>query len=371
MIKVVRSLLPIGLLLGGLSANGQDVSVVTGLEPSLSEISGILTLNERLIGFTDSGGSPHLYEIDTLSGTVSRSVHILNTANIDWEAICSDGTYIFIGDIGNNNGNRDDLSVYRISIEDYLATPNDTVSAEVIEFVYADQTDFSSSPFATNFDAEAMVAVADSLYIFSKNWLDSESTIYALPKEPGSYIAGRGQNIPSNGLVTDADYDSATQTVILVGHSFLLQPFVVLLSDFAGSTIAPEAVNRISFQGSSGYSTQVEGIQMLSSQTFFATAEEGFNGSAALYRVRFSSLSLLQAEPNDQGYIYPNPTSGDLKLSNKNVARVEIYASSGQLVNTFPSEDIMLDSFESGTYIMKEFSRKGELIITERLVIRR
>ena len=36
-----------------------------------------------------------------------------NIKNTDWEEISQDKDFIYIGDIGNNSGNRDDLKIYR------------------------------------------------------------------------------------------------------------------------------------------------------------------------------------------------------------------------------------------------------------------
>jgi len=74
--------------------------------------------------------------------------------------------YIYIGDFGNNAGTRTDLKVYRVDISDYFT--NDTVNAEIIHFTYADQTNFSNQIYAHNFDAEALISIGDSLYIFTK-----------------------------------------------------------------------------------------------------------------------------------------------------------------------------------------------------------
>ncbi len=92
-----------------------------------------------MITHNDSGGEPKLYEVDTLTGNVTREVLIQNATNKDWEDICHDETYIYIGDFGNNNNYRTDLKIYRITIEDYLN--RDTVEADVIAFNYQDQTE--------------------------------------------------------------------------------------------------------------------------------------------------------------------------------------------------------------------------------------
>jgi hypothetical protein len=65
--------------------------------------------NNNIITHNDSGGQANLYEINASTGAVLRTVAITNATNVDWEDIAQDALYIYIGDIGNNFGNRTDL----------------------------------------------------------------------------------------------------------------------------------------------------------------------------------------------------------------------------------------------------------------------
>ena len=154
------------------AAISQTVHVTeqTDLSGDVNESSGLLLLEDRLITHNDSGDDPTLYELNTENGTVIRTVTVANASSVDWEDICADETYIYIGDFGNNSGSREDLAIFRVAIDDYLTTSNDTVFADTIAFNYADQTSFDPAPLATNYDAEAMIAYNDSIYLFTKNW---------------------------------------------------------------------------------------------------------------------------------------------------------------------------------------------------------
>jgi len=146
----------------------QIVSPVSELADEINETSGLIFLENKIITHNDSGDGPMLYEIDSINGQISRKVVIENAINTDWEDICYDDEYIYIGDFGNNYGNRTDLKVYKISRGDYFN--NDTVTAAVIKFSYKEQIDFSEQLLETNFDAESILSIDDSLYIFSKNY---------------------------------------------------------------------------------------------------------------------------------------------------------------------------------------------------------
>ena len=139
------------------------------LPVNLSESSGAIFFNNRLVTHNDSGGENKLYELDTNSGLVTREITITNASNIDWEDITQDDSSIYNGDIGNNvSGNRTDLKIYKINKSDYLSS--ETVNAQTIAFSYSDQTDFTpKTANSTESDAEALVSFdATNLILFCK-----------------------------------------------------------------------------------------------------------------------------------------------------------------------------------------------------------
>ena len=114
----MNNILLISLFLYSAIGLSQSVTVVSVLESTVDESSGLLFLGGRLITHNDSGGEASLYEIDPPTGTVIRTVQIQGAANRDWEDIAMDDTYIYIGDFGNNSGTRRDLRIYRVGISD-------------------------------------------------------------------------------------------------------------------------------------------------------------------------------------------------------------------------------------------------------------
>lgn len=152
------------------------------LPATVRESSGLLLWNGLLWTHNDSGGSPDLYALDPDGATVvQRVVRVRNASNVDWEDITHDGEYGYIGDFGNNNGNRTDLKVYRFLLEEL---EGDTVNAEAIMFSYPDQSDFTPRPQNNNFDAEAMIVLDDSLYIFLKTGPTNAPKYMYCPKLP-------------------------------------------------------------------------------------------------------------------------------------------------------------------------------------------
>jgi len=199
-----------------LSDASSPISRLAELPKTLSESSGIVVIDGRYFTHNDSGGEVALYEIDT-NGTIVRTIPLTNATNIDWEDLAQDREALYIGDIGNNDGSRRDLKIYKIDKEALLK--EESVEAEVISFGYEDQQDFSSRTYATAFDAEALFATEERLMIMTKNWRDKTLRLYALPKTPGNYKAELITEKKIDFLITSADYDSASDLLAVTGYS--------------------------------------------------------------------------------------------------------------------------------------------------------
>ena len=289
----------------------QTITTLARLPLEVEETSGIIFLNSRLITHNDSGDDPMLYEIDTSTGLVLRRVIIDNAEHVDWEDICHDSEFIYIGDIGNNSGSRQDLKIYKIRVDEYIAS--DTVSAEIIEYAYADQVNFTPAQNATNFDAETLISIGDSLYIITKNWLNFQSNIYGLPKVPGVYEIERIDSVNTSGLITGGLYDEVNQKIVL--SAYVLAPFVLELTDFSINEFAKSKIKRYDF--SPDGSIQIEGIAQLGNNEYYLTAEENLTGPASLYVLNADLMSATNAQDYEEVFIYPNPTLEMVHMSSK------------------------------------------------------
>jgi hypothetical protein len=202
------------------------------LPKGLAENSGMIYWNNKIWIHNDGGNDPSLFEMDT-TGKVTRRIKISNVLNTDWEDIAQDDKYIYIGDFGNNEtGIRKNLRIIRVPKKSLQDTT--VVKGELIQFSYADQTDFTSPGSGkTDFDCEAMIVVDGKIYLFTKQWTSAGTVLYELPTEPGTHVAQNKGRLQSNGLITAADYDPATKIVVLVGYGVpLLNRFIYLLYDY-------------------------------------------------------------------------------------------------------------------------------------------
>jgi hypothetical protein len=229
--------------------------------PAVSENSGIEWVNGNLYTFGDSGNPPNIFEIDTVTGNIKQTIKVTNYENTDWEDMTADADYIYVGDFGNNDGLRKDLRVLKIAKSQFINDTNTNVSvtAEAINFSYADQTSFEKDK-NTNFDCEAFLTLGDSLYLFTKDRGDFKTRIYRLPKVPGTYKVDSYTNYNVNGKITGADYNPTTKEVVLIGYmNGSKNSFVWYLNNFRGADFFSGNKHRLEI-GNSTTTWQTEGI---------------------------------------------------------------------------------------------------------------
>ena len=235
------------------------------------ETSGLIYFKGKLITHNDSGKLPQLYEVDTLTLEVTRTVSVSNASNVDWEDMAQDNDYIYIGDFGNYTGTREDLTVYRISKSEYEAS--DRVVAERIDFSYEDQNDFSET-LNSIWDAEAMIALDNHLVIFTRQWENNQTIAYSIPKQIGNVVAKNLGTYDVNGVVTGATFNELSKIVYLLGYSQQLQPFVVRIENFSETT--GFTGNEQKTMLNVGFA-QTEGITHVGVNRYFVSSEEFVN----------------------------------------------------------------------------------------------
>jgi hypothetical protein len=261
------------------------IKMVRSLPLELRETSGLIFWNNALWTHNDSGGEPVIYKFDTLTGKVLQRVTLVNARNIDWEEIAQDDTCIYIGDFGNNLGNRKDLKIYIVSKTDIPYNKDGEVTASVINFSYADQQNFDPANRSNDYDCEAMVAYGDSLYLFTKNWANQQSRLYALPKAPGTYSVFPGDTLAADGLITGADLSPSGNELVLCGYKNY-SPILWLLFDFRNGSYFKGNKRLIKFSGMTG--TQTEGAAFLRESEVVISSEKTTVSPAGLFKINIS-----------------------------------------------------------------------------------
>jgi hypothetical protein len=264
------------------AANGNGVTLKSLLPAVLKESSGLCYTDGNLWTFGDSGNPPDLYKIDTATGAVLQTVAITNYPNVDWEDITADSTFIYVGDFGNNYGDRKDLKILRIRKADLATTTsNIEVTAEAINFSYNDQTDFTSNG-NTNFDCEAVIIVHGYLYLFSKDRGDLKTRCYQVSAIPGNYQLTPISTFDSQGKITAAAYNPQTKEIALLGYmNNKIQSFIWLLNGYATNQFFNGTVKRINIGTQADW--QTEGLDYISPDRLFISCESSASHGASLY----------------------------------------------------------------------------------------
>ncbi|MFN3529281.1 MAG: hypothetical protein ACK417_05110 [Bacteroidia bacterium] len=156
-------------------------------EVNLSEASGIAfsrVNSGKLWAHNDSGHPNTLFLIDTATAEIVASYNVLGTVNIDWEDMevaygpIPGRSYIYVGDIGDNNERRPSYDVYRFEEPVYdssihyrrLNVIND-IAVDRIRFFYPDKSH----------DCEALMVDPATKDIYLATKRDAVSMLFVLP----------------------------------------------------------------------------------------------------------------------------------------------------------------------------------------------
>ena len=118
-------------------------------------------------------------------------IEIEGVENVDWEDLTSDKEgNLYIGDFGNNDNDRKDLTIYKID-KKLLAGKKASHNTK-ISFYYPEQKEFPPKKSERYFDAEAFVEQNGSFYLFTKNRsakFDGSFYVYKIPNTEGVHAA--------------------------------------------------------------------------------------------------------------------------------------------------------------------------------------
>jgi len=352
------------------------------LPDEVDETSGLIKWDGGFWTHNDSGGENIIYKLDTTSGEVTQRVRLLNATNIDWEDIAQDEDFIYIGDFGNNNGNRDNLAIYIVDKDDITTGKYVEADVEKISFTYEDYSGKIEKTKENNFDCEAMIATEDYIYLFSKNRGDNKSKLYQLPKIQGNYIAELKYTFNSEGLITGADLSKNNNELILVGYtnnSWI--PFLWLMFDFQGEDFYSGNKRRIDMLNIPAtqtegicYTAQGKGVISSESNPLFNTTM--YNFTTTQWIDNGASVVISGSKADFDFNIYPNPVGNKkLKVVFTNMPpadyNIAVYDSMGRMLKTKEysidkKEDayrikIKTKNLKAGIYYLRVSNSKGIL----------
>ena len=354
------------------------------LVDEVAETSGLVYTGGKLWTFNDSGNAPVLFQLDSATGRVVQRVRISNFGNVDWEDITADNQYVYVGDFGNNNGDRRDLRVLRVAKAD-LGPSAEAAAAQAIAFRYPDQTDFTPRLNRHNFDCEAFFYAHDSLHLFTKNWVDLQTRYYTVPATPGTYVAHLKATFNVNGLVTAAALNASGNVAGLLGYNARDgATFVWLLSGYGGRNFLGANKRRIELP-SALLIGQAEGLAFVDRYRVFVSNERLRNVLVtvppqlyALNLGRWLAPNILAAKTiisNGTFIATPNPARHTLHLERPSgeAARLLLQDLRGRTVLALPlpagqlTQEVDLTGVAAGAYVLR--IQSAQRVFSQKMVV--
>ena len=288
-------------------------TLISALDSSLQESSGIEYASPQTYWtHNDSGDGPYIYEVNN-SGNKIRTIYITNSIAEDVEDIAQDSNgNLYVADVGNNNHDRTNLRIYKISNAQLMA--GDTVTAEIIHYVYPDQLSFPPSNSNRNFDCEAVFHHAGMLHLFSKNWGTSNySKYYTLPEDSGTYAATFVDSLFTQNWITAADINPNGNVMALLSLGKL-----ILFTDFSGTIYFTGTIQDLFMPAS-----QKEGLLFLNNDSLVMTDELFFGTGGNIYAFSVANYSGIDQlfEIKKPFAVYPNPAKEFLKIVSLNLKK--------------------------------------------------
>jgi hypothetical protein len=106
-------------------------------EPELDELSGLVALDSGLWAHNDSGDEARVFRLDD-AGVTQAVVHLDGVEAFDWEDMSGAGPSageLFVGDIGDNAGARNEVTILRFAVPDPAPVGEVTIPAEETQVI--------------------------------------------------------------------------------------------------------------------------------------------------------------------------------------------------------------------------------------------
>jgi hypothetical protein len=370
--------------------------LVCHLPDVLHETSGLVVQSPNSFWtLNDSGGEAALYQFDS-TGRIKRTVKLSGANNKDWEELSTDSIgNFYVGDIGNNDETRGNLTFYKVLKNDILGTTDSvsTVNAVKIPFKYADQRAFPPPEPQLYFDAEAFLVWSDSLLIMTKDFdtkpYIGSTHIYGVKNQNGlaEQAAPRLDTFATdgswkyNGAITAAAISPDRSKVVLMSYQKLW-----VFTNFRGKEFWKGQVRELTF-GLNDF-VQREAVAFADNCQIYTTSEKttvngiSIGGNLATFNLcdylRTKNADLVTNAPKLR--VFPNPSVDqvflELEDSFSENLFVRIYNTNGMSLVTQKirtgEKRLELDNqlfTTAGCYLFKVFSEKGGLLSIGKIFI--
>ncbi|PTT74683.1 MULTISPECIES: hypothetical protein [unclassified Chryseobacterium] len=260
-----------------------DLKVEFSLPKKLKEVSGI-TLSQdsnTIWAIEDQGNKNVIYGVDR-KGNLTSDVLVENAENHDWEDITKDAAgNIYIGDFGNNENDRQNLSILKVDLKD--ASQKSAKVTQATTFHYEGQTEFPPKKSNWLYDCEAFVEMNGNFYLFTKNrskGFDGTFLVFQVPNKAGDFEAKLIGKLKLDGGYSDAAITSATinstkDKIVLLNHKN-----IQILTGFSANDFSKTKIEKVSLN----HNSQKEAIVFADDKTLLIADEKDGKEGGNVYQ---------------------------------------------------------------------------------------
>lgn len=265
------------------SPKTDELKVEFSLPKKLKEVSGMAMSKVKNTIWTieDQGNKNVVYGLD-LQGSLIANVLVENADNHDWEDITSDPQgHLYIGDFGNNENDRQDLSILKIDLQN--TAQKSTQVIQTTKFHYEGQTEFPPKKSNWLYDCEAFVEMDGSFYLFTKNrskGFDGTFLVFRVPNREGDFEAQLIGRLKLHGnysdaAITSAAINSTKDQIVLLNHKN-----INILTGFAPNDFSKTKIRTVSLN----HNSQKEAITFLNDMSLLIADEKDKKTGGNVYR---------------------------------------------------------------------------------------
>ncbi|WP_276702353.1 hypothetical protein [Chryseobacterium sp.] len=203
----------------------EDLKIEFSFPKKLKEVSGIaLSQDQKTIWAIEDAGNKNVVYGLNRQGELINDVLVENAQNNDWEDVTKDAAgNIYIGDFGNNENDRQNLSILKLDLKS--DSQKSTKVIQTTKFHYEGQTEFPPKKSNLLYDCEAFIEKDGNFYLFTKNrskGFDGTFLVFQIPNKEGDFEAKLIGKLKLEGAYGDAAITSAAinskNEIVLLTH---------------------------------------------------------------------------------------------------------------------------------------------------------
>lgn len=260
----------------------EDLKTEFSLPKKLKEVSGIaLSQDQKTIWAIEDAGNKNVVYGLNIQGELVNDVLVENAENNDWEDITKDTAgNIYIGDFGNNENDRQNLSILKLDLKN--DSQKSTKVIQTTKFHYEGQTEFPPKKSNLLYDCEAFVEKDGSFYLFTKNrskGFDGTFLVFQIPNKEGDFEAKLIGKLKLEGGYSDAAITSAAinskNEIVLLTHKN-----IHVLSGFTANDFNSAKIQKLPLN----HNSQKEAIVFVDDKTLLIADEKDKKEGGNVYQ---------------------------------------------------------------------------------------